>query len=53
MMRVRQLGARRQKKRRDVYKRQYESLDLDLSYYNSLRVFNLLQNEDLELYPKR
>ena len=31
----------------------YESLDLDLSYYNSLRVFNLLQNEDLELYPKR
>ena len=28
-------------------------LDLDLSYYNSLRVFNLLQNEDLELYPKR
>ena len=23
------------------------------SYYNSLRVFNLLQNEDLELYPKR
>ena len=31
----------------------YESLDLDLSYYDSLRVFELLQNEDLELYPKR